>query len=93
MEQFIDMLLQCSALRCIFTSQLIRLFEFTSNGGRLFIDLHLVPALLEEVGTVVISAVGVTESDVFDIVVGLVESISDHTWEGWMSTGNDVYEH
>ena len=65
MEQLIEALLELSALRGILASQQERLFQLLAHGGCLFVDLHLVPALLQEVGAVVVAPVGIAECNVF----------------------------
>ena len=92
-EYLVDMLLQGTALRSVVTSQLIGLFKFTAYGGCLLVDLHLIPALLQEVGPVVITSVGITECDVLQIVIWLIETVSHHTRVDRMPTSQHIHEH
>ena len=93
MEQFVDMPLQGTTLWGVLASQLVGLFEFTADGGRLLIDLHLVPALLQEVGFVVITPVSVTEGDMLQVVIRLVETILHHVGKGRVATCQDIHKH
>ena len=67
-EQLVDVFLQLSALRRIFASHLISLFQLILDDRRVLIYFQLVPALLQEVGAVVVASVGITEGDILDIV-------------------------
>ena len=87
------MLLEGTTLCSILSSQPESLLEFAPDGGSLLVNLHLVPALLQEVGLVIIPSVSIAESDVFQIVIRLVESIFHHIWESWMSPCNHIHEH
>ena len=92
-EYLVDMLLQGSPLRCVIASQLIGLFKFAAYGGSLLVDLHLIPALLQEVSPVVVTSVGITECDVLQIVIWLIETVSHHTWVGRMTASQHIHEH
>ena len=85
--------LQLSAFGRVLACQLIRLFQFTAYGGRLLVDLHLVPTLLQEVSPVVVATVCVSEGDVFQIVIGFVEAVFHHVRKRRMPTGDHVDEH
>ena len=93
MEQFVDMPLQGATLWGVFASQLIGLFEFTANGGRLLIDLHLVPALLQEVGLIIIASVSIAEGNVFQVVIRFIETILHHVGKSGMPTCQYIYKH
>ena len=92
MEDLIDVLLERSSLRCVLPGQQESLFKLTAHGGCLLVNLHLVPALLQEIGAVVVTAVGVAEGDMLDIIIGLVESIFHHAGEHRVTAGNHVHE-
>ena len=91
MEELIDMLLEIPSLRCVLTGQQECLFKLTANGGCLFINLHLVPALLQEIGAVIVAAVGIAEGDVLDVVIGLIKGVFHHTREHGVTAGDHVY--
>ena len=73
--------------------QLVSLFQLASDGRSIFIYLHLVPALLQEVCAVVVTAVSITESYMADIVVWLVEAVFYHAWERGMPACDHINEH
>ena len=93
MEELVEMFLERSSLWRIFASQQKRLFELTANGRCLFVYLHLVPSLLQEIGTIVIASVGVTKRNMFHIVIRLIERITNHVWEERMATSYHIYQH
>ena len=78
MEELIDMLLELSSFRRVLSGKQKRLFKLTPHGGSLFVYLHLVPALLQEIGAVIIASVCIAERDMLDIVVWLFEGILYH---------------
>ena len=92
-EQLVDMPLQRPPFRCVLTSQSVGLLQFLPHGGGLLADLHLVPALLQEVSTVVVTSVSVAEGDVLQVVVWLVEGVAHHPWERRMPPRDHVYQH
>ena len=67
-EEFIDMLLQLSALGSILARQSESLFEFSPHSRRIFINFLLIPPLLQIVCTVIISAIRIAEGDISYVV-------------------------
>src|SRR5574344_263569 len=97
MEQVIEMLLQCSVFLRIFTSQQISLFQKVTHMRSLFIDVVLVPSLLQIVSTVG-HTIRVSESDVFDIVAGTFactgrEVILYILHQQGMAADEDIHQH
>ena len=94
-EQLIQVLLQFAALGGVFARLHESLFEQSSHGWRLVVNLSLVPALLHEIG--VAGAVRVVEGDVLDIVahhlvVRWREIIFRTVYQQRMGTGYHIYE-
>ena len=73
--------------------QLVGFFELGGDGRCLLVDLHLVPALLEEIGAIVVAAIGVAEGDILDIVVGGIETVGHHVGECRVASGEDIHKH
>ena len=67
-EELVDVLLQGSALRCVFTGHLVGFFQLVLYDRCILVYLELVPALLQEISAVVIASVGVAEGNILDIV-------------------------
>ena len=67
-EELIEVSLVFAPLGCVVARPHERLLQFRLYGRRLGVYLHLVPPLLQEVGAVVVAAVGITEGDILDIV-------------------------
>ena len=67
-EEFVDVLLQGSALWCVFASHLVGFFQLVLYDRRVLVYLELVPALLQEISAVVIASVGVAEGNILDVV-------------------------
>ena len=93
MEELVDMLLKGSALWRVGACQLVGFFELGGDGRCLLVDLHLVPALLEEIGAIVVAAIGVAEGDILDIVVGGIETVGHHVGKSGMPTCQYIYKH
>ena len=67
-EEFVDVLLQGSALRSVFASHLVGFFQLVLYDRRVLVYLELVPALLQEISAVVIASVSVAEGNILDVV-------------------------
>ena len=67
-EEFVDVLLQGSALRSVFACHLVGFFQLVLYDRRVLVYLELVPALLQEISAVVIASVGVAEGNILDVV-------------------------
>lgn len=92
------MALRLSALRRIFTSHEKSLLQLILHDGRIGVYLHLVPSLLQEISAIIVSAVSITESNVFDIIAHQWanagrEIIYGVTQLQWMLAYNDVHQH
>ena len=67
-EEFVDVLLQGSALRSVFACHLVGFFQLVLYDRRVLVYFELVPALLQEISAVVIASVGVAEGNILDVV-------------------------
>ena len=67
-EEFINVLLQGTSLWRILSSHLISFLQFVSDNRSGLIYLQLVPALLQEISAVIITAIGISESNIFNII-------------------------
>ena len=87
------MLLQSPSRRGIFTSQTIGFFEFMAYSRRLLVYLHLIPALLQEVSLVVIPSVGIAEGNMFQFIIGFIETILNHSRKSRMTASKHIHKH
>ena len=74
------------------------LLQHAAGGWGLLVYLHLVPPLLKEVGSVVVSSIGVTKCNVFQVVAHqlsliISEIITHHLGEQRMSAGQHINKH
>ena len=93
MEQLVQMLLEVTTLWGVGARQQESLFELAANGRCFLVDLHLVPTLLQKVCTIVVTTVGITERDVFQVVIWFGERIAYLVGVYGMLAGNHIYQH
>ena len=93
MKQFINVLLEIASLFGIVACKQKCLFQFATNGWSFFVNLHLVPSLLQKICTIVITAVCIAECDVFQIVIRFSKRIAYGIWKYRMLTCNHVHQH
>ena len=67
-EQLVDVFLEELALGRVVAGEPVGLVELLACGHGSLVNLGLVPALLKEVGAVVVASIGVAERDIFDVV-------------------------
>ena len=92
------MFLQGATFRRIFTAYAVGLFQKSSHGRRLWVNLHGIPTLLQKISTVVIPSVVILERDVFDVVAGQRfgtgrEIVVGIFHQQRMSIDEDVHQH